>query len=90
MIKIYHNPRCGKFRNGLKILEKSGKPFEVIKYLDDLLFSDGINKLKYSFLGNKELLEDGYDYHKEQDYYLCKYLQWRHLIYKTYYNEGHK
>lgn len=36
MIKIYHNPRCGKSREGLNLLEKSGKEFEVIKYLTDV------------------------------------------------------
>ncbi len=36
MIKIYHNPRCGKSREGLSILEKSGKQFEIIKYLEDI------------------------------------------------------
>lgn len=36
MIKIYHNPRCRKSREGLAILEKSGKKFQVIKYLDDI------------------------------------------------------
>ena len=36
MIKIYHNPRCRKSREGLAILENSGKEFEVIKYLDDV------------------------------------------------------
>lgn len=35
MITIYHNPRCKKSREGLTILEDSGKDFEVIKYLDD-------------------------------------------------------
>ena len=34
MIKIYHNPRCSKSRQGLEILEKSGKEFEVVKYLE--------------------------------------------------------
>lgn len=34
MIKIYHNPRCRKSREGLQILEESGKEFEVVKYLD--------------------------------------------------------
>jgi len=34
MIKIYHNPRCGKSREGLAILENSGKDFEIIKYLE--------------------------------------------------------
>ena len=36
MIKIYHNPRCRKSREGLTILEESGKEFEIIKYLDDV------------------------------------------------------
>ena len=35
MIQILHNPRCGKSREGLTILEESGKEFEVIKYLED-------------------------------------------------------
>lgn len=34
MIKIYHNPRCTKSRQGLAILENSGKEFEIVKYLD--------------------------------------------------------
>lgn len=34
MITIYHNPRCSKSRQGLAFLEQSGKPFEVVKYLD--------------------------------------------------------
>lgn len=35
MIKIYHNPRCSKSREALGLLEKSGKKFEVIKYLEN-------------------------------------------------------
>lgn len=36
MIKIYHNPRCSKSREGLEILENSGEKFEVIRYLEDI------------------------------------------------------
>lgn len=36
MIKIYHNPRCTKSREGLDILEKSAKDFQVVKYLEDI------------------------------------------------------
>jgi arsenate reductase len=36
MIKIYHNPRCPKSRQGLTILENSRKEFEVVKYLDTI------------------------------------------------------
>ncbi|MFO7702338.1 MAG: arsenate reductase (glutaredoxin) [Psychroflexus maritimus] len=35
-MKIYHNPRCRKSREGLQILEESGKDFQVIKYLDEV------------------------------------------------------
>ena len=34
MIKIYHNPRCSKSRQGLELLSESGKDFEIVKYLD--------------------------------------------------------
>ena len=34
MITIYHNPRCSKSRQGLQLLEESGKEFEVVKYLE--------------------------------------------------------
>ena len=37
MIKIYHNPRCSKSRQGLQLLEESHQEFEVIKYLDNPL-----------------------------------------------------
>ena len=36
MIKIYHNLRCSKSRQGLEIVEKLGKPFEVRLYLKDV------------------------------------------------------
>ncbi|MFT4612504.1 MAG: arsenate reductase [Glaciecola sp.] len=35
MITILHNPRCTKSREGLSLLENSGKDFEVVKYLDE-------------------------------------------------------
>lgn len=45
MIKIYHNNRCSKSRCGLEILEKSGKDFEVIKYLDDTLSEKDLKEI---------------------------------------------
>ncbi|SDS46240.1 arsenate reductase [Formosa sp. Hel1_31_208] len=35
MITIYHNPRCRKSREGLQLIENSGKDFAIIKYLDE-------------------------------------------------------
>ncbi|WP_400078503.1 arsenate reductase (glutaredoxin) [Winogradskyella sp. R77965] len=45
MIKIYHNPRCSKSRQGLAILKASGKDFEVIKYLDENLKTDQLTRV---------------------------------------------
>lgn len=45
MIKIYHNPRCRKSREGLTFLEESGKEFEVIRYLDNPLSTSEIEAL---------------------------------------------
>ena len=33
-MKIYHNPRCSKSRQGLAILEESKLEFEIINYLN--------------------------------------------------------
>ena len=35
MIKIYHNNRCRKSREGLQVLTESGKEFSIIYYLDN-------------------------------------------------------
>ncbi len=45
MIKIYHNPRCTKSRQGLALLEESGKEFEVVKYLDTPLTTEQLNEI---------------------------------------------
>lgn len=45
MLKIYHNPRCSKSRQGLAILEESKMPFEIIKYLDQPPTIEELTKL---------------------------------------------
>lgn len=37
MITIYHNPRCSKSRQGLALLEASGKKYQTITYLTNNL-----------------------------------------------------
>lgn len=34
MIQVYHNNRCGKSREAIKLLEESCVEFEIIKYLE--------------------------------------------------------
>lgn len=45
MITIYHNPRCSKSREGLQLLENSGKDFEVVKYLDEPISEDNLKEV---------------------------------------------
>ncbi|PNQ72899.1 arsenate reductase (glutaredoxin) [Hanstruepera neustonica] len=54
MITIYHNNRCRKSREGLGILERSGKPFEIRKYLEDTLSESELKNL-LSKLGIKPI-----------------------------------
>lgn len=45
MIKIYHNPRCRKSREGLAIIEASNQEFEIIKYLENKLSKENLTEL---------------------------------------------
>lgn len=45
MIELLHNPRCGKSREGVALLEESGKPFEITKYLDNPLTEKELTSL---------------------------------------------
>lgn len=50
MITIYHNPRCSKSRQGLQLLEETGKKFEVVNYLDTVPTEKELANI-ISFLG---------------------------------------
>lgn len=57
MIKIYHNPRCRKSREGLAIVESSGKDFEIINYLEKVPSKDELRKvLEYLTLSPEQLV----------------------------------
>ena len=45
MLRIYHNTRCKKSREGLEILENSGKDFEIKEYLKEPLSESELEKL---------------------------------------------
>ncbi len=45
MITIWHNSRCGKSRDGKKLLEERGVEFEVYEYLKDDLKPEQIKQL---------------------------------------------
>lgn len=55
MIQIYHNPRCGKSRNCLALLDDSGQEYEIVKYLEQPpTYAELVSLLKKL---NKEPLE---------------------------------
>lgn len=45
MIRIYHNPRCRKSREGLALLEAKNIQFEVVKYLETPLNKEELTGL---------------------------------------------
>ena len=45
MIQIYHNSRCGKSRECLAVLEKSGQEYEIIKYLEAVPTFDELKEI---------------------------------------------
>ncbi|MDV7188396.1 arsenate reductase (glutaredoxin) [Lutibacter sp. TH_r2] len=44
-MKIYHNPRCSKSRQGLAILEETNVNFETIKYLDTPISKEELTEI---------------------------------------------
>lgn len=45
MIKIYHNARCSKSREGLQLLNDSGENFEVREYLKEPVSEEELTDL---------------------------------------------
>jgi arsenate reductase len=45
MIKIYHNNRCRKSREGLQTLKELGQEFEIINYISNPLGVDELTDL---------------------------------------------
>ena len=45
MIRIYHTPRCRTSREGLALLESSGKNFEIINYLEEIPTKEELRKI---------------------------------------------
>jgi arsenate reductase len=44
-MKILHNPRCRKSREGLKILEDSGQDFTIVEYLKNPLTKEELSEV---------------------------------------------
>ena len=44
-VTIWHNPRCSKSREALKLLEQNDADVEIFKYLDEEITKEDIKKL---------------------------------------------
>lgn len=60
-MKIYHNPRCSKSRQTLKLIEDAGISPEIILYLQDQLSPSDIKRLlkKLGFSSARQLMRKG-------------------------------
>jgi len=56
MITIWHNPRCGKSRDGLKLLDEKGVKYELFEYLKQPISIQDIKNL-ISMLGISDVRE---------------------------------
>lgn len=63
---IWHNPKCSKSREALKLLEEKGEVFETVKYLETVPFREEIVKLLGMLgIGARELMRTKEDLYKE-------------------------
>lgn len=44
-MKLYHNPRCSKSRQGLAILQNANQKFEIVEYLKNPLSQEEIKSI---------------------------------------------
>tara|TARA_R110002111_G_scaffold168038_1_gene233897 strand:- start:203264 stop:203608 length:345 start_codon:yes stop_codon:yes gene_type:complete len=66
MIKIYHNPRCGKSRQTLALLEEAGIEPEVIEYLKTPPTAEALDSLlKKLKMSPQDLMRKGEDIYRE-------------------------
>lgn len=65
IMKIYHNPRCAKSREGLLYLEEKGYEFEVINYMKDGITAKEIKDfLNKSGLKVEQIIRTGEELYK--------------------------
>jgi len=66
MVTIYHNPRCGKSRNSLKLIKEKGVTPEIVEYLKTPLDAATISGI-LGLLGipARDLLRKGEAVYKE-------------------------
>ena len=67
-IKIYHNPRCSKSREALKLLNDKGLNIDIILYMDNKLLPEELRVLLRKLnISAKELIRKNEKIYKEKN-----------------------
>jgi polyphosphate kinase len=67
IMKIYHNPRCSKSREGLRFLEDQGYEYELFNYMKDGISTKEIKEfLSKSGMTVKELIRENEELYKNE------------------------
>lgn len=67
-VQIWHNPRCSKSRETLKLLEEKGISPEIVLYLDEQPSAESIKSVLAKLaLSPRELLRNSEDAYKEKN-----------------------
>ena len=65
-VKIWHNPRCSKSREALRLLEAQGKSVEIYQYLDEAPSREEIKSLLLKLgIGARDLIRTKETIYKE-------------------------
>lgn len=65
-MKIYHNPRCRKSREGLQLIQEAGVEIEIIKYLEEVPSKNELKEiLKKLNIPAEKLIRKGESIFKE-------------------------
>lgn len=65
-MQLYHNPRCSKSRQALKLLEERGIAVNIIKYLEDAPSESALTELIQKLgISPRQLLRKGESVYKE-------------------------
>jgi len=66
-LTIYHNPRCSKSRQTLKLIEDAGAEVAIVLYLEDMLSEAQIGGLlaKLGFTSAQQVMRKGEAIYKE-------------------------
>lgn len=66
MLKIYHNPRCSKSRETLKIIQDKNVEVEVVEYISDIPSKEVLkNLLRKLGLSAQDIVRKGEPVYKE-------------------------